>query len=44
MRQAEVFIAQPIHLGVEQRAEFSRIGRGGESDTHGSRLALQQER
>ena len=44
MRQPEMFITQAIHLGVEQRTEFSGIGRGGESDAHRMRLAQQQER
>ncbi len=44
MRQTEMFITQAIHLGVEQRAEFSRIRRGGEGDAHGVRLTHQQER
>jgi hypothetical protein len=26
MRQTEIFITQSIHLGMEQRPEFSRIG------------------
>ena len=38
MRQAEMFIAQAIHLRVEQSAKVSRIGRGGESDAHGETL------
>ncbi len=44
MRQTEMFIAQAIQLGVEQRTELSRIWRGGESDAHGLRLAHQHER
>jgi hypothetical protein len=44
MRQTEMFITQAIHLGVEQRTEFSRIGRGGECHAHGSKLAHREER
>jgi hypothetical protein len=44
MGQAEMFIAEPIQFGVEQRTEFPCIGRGGASDANGARPAHEKER